>query len=329
MPIRAPLRSPNLCRVQVRALVQDDAFASTPEATCCPWSAGEGHWVQGLVARSTRACAAHAVTALCVACRPLHLPGAPPTTAGISAGTARLLPARAPAHLPGHPSRSTCGRTLRGDCSTPRPPGRSSVLGRSIVQPCTHSTLPSPFPHAGKMLLVVGLAGAEETAQHQLELLASFEAALRCAPGLQRRVPLTCAEFEVTETVAYSADWAVARCIRWAAQPDLQLTTDKAERLLAAAAALACTVCKCGVLHAAAEATAAAEADAAGAQHAAGSGAGPDVEAGAGAAGAPPPPTRPSAALTDLLPILAANCELLGEAVLLHADPSDRSHRWG
>lgn len=97
------------------------------------------------------------------------------------------------------------------------------------------------------MLARVGAVG-NETAQSQLELLAGFEAALRCAPELQRHFAPAVADLDVPTNFAASANHAALCCLRWAIEPGLQLTTDEAERLLAAAAALSCTICKCAML---------------------------------------------------------------------------------
>ena len=124
----------------------------------------------------------------------------------------------------------------------------------------------------------------------------------------------------MSRKIAYSVNCAVVCCLRWAAQPGLQLTADEAVRLLAAVAALACTLCKCAVLQAADEA---ATADAAGAAEAAQAGA---AVPGARAACAGPSPVG----LKINLLIVAGNCELLAVTVAAQqAAPSAHLHRWG
>lgn len=157
----------------------------------------------------------------------------------------------------------------------------------------------------------------------QLELLTGFEAALRCAPELQRHVAPMVAGLDIPKETAESADCAVMCCLRWAARPGLQLTTDEAERLLAAVAALACTICKCGVLQAD-TAAAAAVASASETAQAAAAG-GRAAAAGAAQVLGPVPP-----GLQDTLLHVAGTCEAVAKAVVAqHAAPSARLHRWG
>lgn len=171
------------------------------------------------------------------------------------------------------------------------------------------------------MLELVGRFVNHDTAQSQLELLASFEAALRPALELQRHVAPALDHLDIPRDVAISASRAGMLCLDWTAEPGLQLTTDEAEHLLAVAAALACTICKCAVLRAG-KAAAAGAAEAAQAGTAAAGG-------GAGAAGAPPMLGPAPLGLEGVLLLLAETCELLAEAVAKHAAPSARPDRWG
>ncbi len=110
-----------------------------------------------------------------------------------------------------------------------------------------HST---GLPAAGILLVHAGELTTFRSAGEHLQLLAGVEAALHCAPTLQR-CPSP-GDTHLPSTPAVCATRITLFSISWEEDSGVQLAAEEVERLLRSLAALSATACKVAVLHAAA-----------------------------------------------------------------------------